>query len=82
MTPPIMIPKSDSELKIKELHRWTHGETILILLVNQVKACYTMRLIKNGRVIGESTDEENNIGKLLVLLLDEVPIDPKYIKLN
>ncbi len=82
MTPPVMLPKSDSELKIKELARWKHGETLLILLANQAKGCYTMRLIKNGRQVGESTSEENNIGKLLVLLLNEVPIDPKYIKLH
>lgn len=82
MTPPILDVKSNSELKIKEIARWDHGETLLILLANQVKGCYTMRLVKNGRQIGESTSEENNIGKLLVLLLDEVPIDPAYIKLN
>lgn len=80
MTP--LLPLSDSELKLKEIARWEHGETKLLLFANQVKACYTMRLVKNGREIGESTNEENNIGKLLVLLLDKVPIDPAYIKLN
>lgn len=82
MTPPLMLPKSDSELQIKEIMRWKQGETLLILFVNQVKGCYTMRLVKNGRSIGESTSEENNIGHLLCLLLDEVPIDPAFIKLN
>ena len=78
-----MIPLvGDTQLKLKELARWTHNETKLIILEDQIKSCYTMRLYKYDKLISESTDEENNLGKLLCLLLDRVPIDPKHLKLN
>lgn len=78
----ITLPELDSQLHEDQLGRWQHNETIITLIANQAKACYTMRLVKNGKKISEASSDTKNIGKLIAMLLDPVPIDPQYLKLN
>jgi hypothetical protein len=76
------LARTDSALEVTQLAHWRHNETELILLQDDIKSCYTMRLVKNGKNVGEVNSEMNNVAALVVLLLDKIPIDPKHIKLN
>lgn len=79
-----MIPLTveDTQLHQRQLGRWQHNETIVILLEDQARSCYTMRLFKNGKLIGHASSDKNDLGILLAMALDPVPIDPAYLRLN
>lgn len=57
-------------------------DTRIVVLQSKTDGCYTMQLYKCNKLIGEAASEENNLGKLMCLLLAKIPIDPKFLKLN
>jgi hypothetical protein len=56
--------------------------TQLVLLQSRLDKCYTMSLYKYGKLIGEATTEDPDLGKLMCQLVAPIPIDPAFIKLN
>lgn len=70
------------ELHVKTIGEGAHNETQLKLLQDEVHSCYTMVLTKNGKEISRVSTEEGNILHMVCKLLDKVPVDPSFIKLN
>ena len=57
-------------------------DTRLVVLQSKVDACYTMHMYKYGKKIGEATSEEDDLTKLVCLLMAKMPIDPEHLNLN